>query len=72
MKNGPVISNISLINKAFLYLGSPLHNKLIIDYIITNYGLGKGTTEVEAKTIVNYTPIYSKNAAFPAPNFSAT
>lgn len=52
MKNGPVISNISLINKAFLELGSPLHYKLIVDYLRINWNLGKGIIEKEAMDIL--------------------
>ncbi|WP_423798182.1 sigma factor-like helix-turn-helix DNA-binding protein [Neobacillus sp. SAB-20_R2A] len=54
MKNGPVISNISLINKAFSELGSPLHYKLIVDYLRVNWDFGKGIIEAEAKKILNY------------------
>lgn len=53
MKNGPVVSNISLINKAFLELGSPLHYKLIVDYLRINWEHGKGLPEGEAKDILN-------------------
>lgn len=53
MKNGPVISNISLINKAFLEIGSPLHYKLIVDYLRINWDHGKGISEAEAQNILN-------------------
>lgn len=53
MKNGPVISNISLINKALLELGSPLHYKLFVDYLRINWNLGKGIKEKEAIDILN-------------------
>ncbi len=54
MKNGPVISNISLINKAFSEIGSPLHYKLIVDYLRINWDLGRGIVEKEASRILDY------------------
>jgi RNA polymerase primary sigma factor len=53
MKDGPVISNISLINKAFLELSSPLHYKLIVEYLRVNWAFGVGIIEQEAKTILD-------------------
>lgn len=53
MRNGPVVSNISLINKAFLELGSPLHYKLIVDYLRVNWDHGKGIKEEEAKKFLD-------------------
>ncbi|WP_338472803.1 sigma-70 family RNA polymerase sigma factor [Niallia sp. XMNu-256] len=53
MKNGPVISNISLINKAFLEQGSPLHYRLIVDYLRVNWAHGAGTSEKDARYVLD-------------------
>ncbi|MEJ9151134.1 sigma-70 family RNA polymerase sigma factor [Bacillus smithii] len=52
MKNGPVYSNISIINQAFRNLGSPLHRDLIIDFVRTHWGNGRGLPIEEAKELV--------------------
>ncbi|MFC4557303.1 sigma-70 family RNA polymerase sigma factor [Virgibacillus kekensis] len=54
MKNGPVYSNISIINRAFGTFGSPLHKDLIIDYVRTHWENGRGTSFEDAYNIVKY------------------
>jgi RNA polymerase primary sigma factor len=52
MKNGPIYSNISMINRAFRTLGSPLHRDLIIDFVRTHWGNGRGLPLEEAQNLV--------------------
>jgi RNA polymerase primary sigma factor len=52
VKNGPVYSNISNINRAFRTFGSPLHFDLIVDYVRTNWENGRGTPLENAKNLV--------------------
>jgi RNA polymerase primary sigma factor len=52
MKNGPIYSNISIINRAFRALGSPLHRDLIIDFVRTHWGNGRGLPLEEAQNLV--------------------
>ena len=42
MKNDPVFSNISMINKCFSDIGSPLPYSMILDYIRMNWANGRG------------------------------
>jgi RNA polymerase primary sigma factor len=53
MKNGPIFSNISMINKAFSHIGSPLHYKLIVDYMRVNWAHGRGLSEMDAKNFLD-------------------
>ncbi|AKL94717.1 RNA polymerase, sigma 70 family subunit [Clostridium aceticum] len=53
MKNGPVFSNISMINRCFNELGSPLHYSLIIDYLRINWANGRGIHEEDAINYLN-------------------
>lgn len=52
MKNGPIYSNISNINRSFRTFGSPLHIDLIIDYVRTHWENGRGTTIENARDLV--------------------
>ena len=53
LHDGPIISNISLINKAFSELGEILHYDLIVDYLRINWAYGSGLSEEEAKKILD-------------------
>jgi RNA polymerase primary sigma factor len=54
VKNGPVYSNISNINRAYGIFGSPLHVDLIIDYVRTHWENGRGTSLEDAQSKVKY------------------
>lgn len=54
MQNGPVYSNISIINRAFRTFGSPLHIDLIVDYVRTNWENGRGISADLALNYVKY------------------
>lgn len=53
MKNGPVFSNITMINKCFSDIGSPLPYSMILDYLRMNWANGRGISEKEASTLLN-------------------
>lgn len=54
MKNGPVFSNISMINKCFLDMGSPLPYSIILDYLCMNWANGRGIGKDEASNLLNH------------------
>lgn len=54
VKNGPVYSNISNINRSFRTFGSPLHIDLITDYVRTHWENGRGTTIENAQDLVKW------------------
>lgn len=53
MKNGPVFSNITMINKCFSDLGTPLPYSMILDYLRMNWANGRGISEKEASKLLN-------------------
>ncbi|MFA9397876.1 MAG: sigma factor-like helix-turn-helix DNA-binding protein [Clostridiaceae bacterium] len=54
MKNGPVFSNITMINKCFSDTGSPLPYSMILDYLCMNWANGRGINKNDANKFLDF------------------